>query len=64
MFDEETFSGFCRTCDESRRVFCEAENGQIQADCLYPDCAFADSCTIAQQISVWAGSLPSPKGSD
>ena len=51
MEDEAFISGYCRTLDCSRMVTAELEDGCLtEADCLYPDCPYAGSCTIAKQL--------------
>lgn len=52
---EETFSGFCRTYNQSQTVTCEfteAEEGLelTEVDCGYRRCIHRGSCEVARQI--------------
>ncbi len=50
--EQEFFSsGYCRVNDQSRTVCAEFTDGQLTyTDCHYPDCPYADKCTVAGQI--------------
>lgn len=48
---EETFSGYCRTIDAARLVFCESDEGDVEIDCSYADCAYAAGCPVGMQIT-------------
>ena len=50
MYKEEFISGYCRTQDQSRMVAVELEDGNVDVDCGYGNCPYADRCTIAQRI--------------
>lgn len=43
-------SGYCRAQDQARTVLLEHEDGQWDCDCDFPDCAFADVCTVGKQL--------------
>ncbi len=49
--DEVFFSGYCRALDGSRTVTAERCEDAWEADCAYPHCPFADSCTIGQRLA-------------
>ena len=52
MEKESFFSGYCRQIDNSRMVAAVKEDGTLlEADCCYPDCAYAPDCVIAQKIT-------------
>ena len=46
-----TFSGYCRTIDAARLVYCEADSGETEIDCDYEVCPHAASCPIGTQIT-------------
>ena len=49
--EKEIFvSGYCRVLDQSRMVAVEITDGQVEADCSYPDCPYAPNCQIALKI--------------
>ena len=49
--DKELFvSGYCRVLDQSRMVEVEVTDGEVRADCAYPDCTHMCNCQIAQKI--------------
>lgn len=49
--EKEIFvSGYCRVLDQSRMVAVEICDGQVDADCSYPDCPYAPNCPVAQKI--------------
>ena len=49
--DKELFvSGYCRVLDQSRMVEVEVTDGEVHADCAYPDCPHAPNCQIAQRL--------------
>lgn len=48
---EATFSGYCRTIDAARLVYCEADSGETEIDCDYEVCPHAASCPIGTQIT-------------
>lgn len=49
--EKEIFvSGYCRALDQSRMVAVEISDGQVEADCAYPDCPYAPGCPVAQKI--------------
>ena len=49
--EKEIFvSGYCRALDQSRMVAVEISDGQVEADCAYPDCHYAPTCPVAQKI--------------
>ena len=51
MEKEYFFAGYCRANDQSRTVCAEfADDKLTYADCSYPDCPYADKCTVAGQI--------------
>lgn len=50
---EATFSGYCRTLDAARMVFCEWEDGAAEIDCDFPACAYAKSCPVGQKIAAF-----------
>ena len=50
MEKELFFSGYCRAMDQSRMVEVVITDGEVEADCAYPDCPHAPSCQIAQRI--------------
>ena len=48
---ETTFSGYCRSIDAARLVFCEADGTEREADCDYEACPYAAACPIGMQIT-------------
>lgn len=49
--EKELFvSGYCRAQDQSRMVEVEICDGEVSADCAYPECPYASNCQIAQKI--------------
>ena len=50
MEKEIFLSGYCRALDQSRMVEVEILDGEVNADCAYPDCPHAASCQIAEKI--------------
>ena len=48
---EATFSGYCRTIDSARLVFCEEYGGETEIDCDYETCPHAAGCPIGKQIT-------------
>jgi len=50
MEQEYFFSGYCRQIDGSRTVAVETEEGAVTADCLFPDCPYAQMCSIGIEI--------------
>ena len=54
MEKESFFSGYCRQIDCSRMVAAVKEGHTLaEADCCYPDCAYAPDCVIAQKITAF-----------
>lgn len=52
MEKEAFFSGYCRQIDNSRMVAAVKEGSALlEADCCYPDCAYASDCVIAGKIT-------------
>ena len=52
MEREAFFSGYCRQIDGSRMIAVVAEgNKLLEADCCYPDCPYAQDCTIGKKIA-------------
>ena len=49
--EEAFFSGYCRAMDGSRTVTAEQVDGCWEADCAYPNCPFADGCTIGKSLA-------------
>ena len=47
---EKIFTGYCRSQDQARTVMAEAEDGEWDISCDYPDCAYALDCPIGKQI--------------
>ena len=50
MEQEFFLSGYCRAIDQSRMVAVEIAEGELDADCAYPDCPYAPNCQIAAKI--------------
>ena len=48
--DEIILTGYCRKIDGSRILCCEPEDGKLSTDCLYPDCEYAQTCTLIKSI--------------
>ena len=48
---EQTFSGYCRSIDAPRLVFCEADGGEVEVDCDYAQCPHAGDCPVGKQIT-------------
>lgn len=48
---EATFSGYCRTIDAARLVYCEADGDETEIDCDYETCPHAAGCPIGRQIA-------------
>lgn len=48
---EAAFSGYCRTIDAARLVFCEAHGGETEIDCDYEVCPYAAGCPVGTQIT-------------
>ena len=53
-YTEEAYSGFCKTLNETRTVFCEFErkDGKLcltQADCAYGTCPHTKTCLLMNQ---------------
>ena len=49
--EKELFvSGYCRAQDQSRMVEVEIVDGEVNADCAYPECPYAAGCQIAKKI--------------
>lgn len=48
---EQTFSGYCRSIDAPRLVFCEAGGGEVEIDCDYARCPHAGDCPVGKQIT-------------
>ena len=48
---EATFSGYCRSIDAARLVFCEVDGGEAEIDCNYEDCPYAANCPVGTQIT-------------
>ncbi len=56
MEQEEFFSGYCRTLDQSRMVAVLLTDGELdEADCLYGNCPYEGNCTIAEKIRELTG---------
>lgn len=52
MEQEIFISGYCRVQDQSRMVTAVLADGRLEeADCCFPDCAYAPNCQIAKGIS-------------
>ena len=52
MEKELFLSGYCRCMDQSRMVAVVVEDGAlVEADCAYPDCAYAPNCPVAAKIA-------------
>lgn len=45
---EKILTGYCRTCDASRMVLVDSEDGE--ADCEFPACAYSAGCPVAAEI--------------
>ena len=51
MEAEKILSGYCRAMDRSRMVIAVFEDGHfLEADCAYPNCPHAQSCSVAQAL--------------
>lgn len=48
---EWIFTGYCRAQDQARTVLLEHEDGQWEADCDFPACAYAGVCQIGKQMA-------------
>lgn len=48
---EQTLSGYCRTIDAARIVWCEKEDEIWEADCDYAQCPHKASCEIGKAIT-------------
>jgi hypothetical protein len=49
--DEIISSGYCRAMDGNRILVCElADDGGLDTGCKYPQCVYAPSCTLIQQV--------------
>lgn len=48
---ETAFSGYCRSIDAPRLVFCEADGEALEVECDYMGCAYAADCPIGCQIA-------------
>ena len=53
MDEEIILSGYCRAIDQSRMVTAEIYDGEKTADCAYPDCPYAPTCKIGQQLQAF-----------
>jgi len=54
MEREGFFSGYCRQTDSSRMIAVAAEGKTLlEADCCYPQCAYAGDCPVAQKITAF-----------
>lgn len=54
-FREEVLSGFCKTLNQTRSVFCEFEREEgswklTECDCDYGDCQHSDGCILMGQV--------------
>ncbi len=51
MEKEYFLAGYCRINDQSRTVSAEFADGSLTfTDCNYPDCPYADRCTVAGEL--------------
>lgn len=48
---EAAFSGYCRTIDAPRLVFCEESGGEMEIDCDFEVCPHAGDCPVGKQIT-------------
>ena len=54
MERESFFSGYCRQIDNSRMIAVVAEGTELlEADCCYPQCAYATDCPVAKKIEAF-----------
>ena len=54
MWEEEFYSGFCKTINDTRRICCEfrVEDGKYlfdNSDCEYEGCHFREECLVIRQ---------------
>ena len=48
---EKFLSGYCRVLDGARTVAAVVEDGVLtECDCCFPDCVYAGSCKVAEQL--------------